>query len=169
MAPPRSLLLALLVGLTAAACGGEGEPQAASSTPTPAPTVAAPAATTPTPTPVATPASRTGAFDARRGPDTVSGTATLTRGPDGKLALQLGNLNATPGPALHVYLSHVPSPATDGQVRDGLEVAPLRAPRGDQAYAVDSTADPAEFRSVVVYCLQYRVVFGYANLSAGGT
>ena len=164
MSPPRSLLPALLVALAAAACGGEGESRAAGSTPTPAPTVAAPAATTPAPTPVPTPASRTGTFDARGGPDTVSGAATLTRGPDGKLALQLGNLNATPGPALYVYLSHVESPASDGQVRDGLEVAPLKAPRGDQAYAVDSTADPADFRSVVVYCVQYRVVFGYANL-----
>jgi Electron transfer DM13 len=169
MLPPRSLLLALLVALAAAACGGDGRPQAAVSAPSPAPTAAAPAAATPTPTPVPTPVSRTGAFDARGGEDTVSGTATLTRGPDGKLSLQLGNLNATPGPALYVYLSHVPSPATDGQVRDGLEVAPLKAPRGDQAYAVDSTADPAEFRSVVVYCRQYRVVFGYANLSVGGT
>ena len=169
MVAPRSLLLAFLAALAVAACGGEGQPRAAVSTPTPAPTVAAPAVTTPTPTPARTPASRTGAFDARGGPDTVSGTATLTRGPDGKLALQLGNLNATPGPALYVYLSHVQSPATDGQASDGLEVAPLKAPRGDQAYVVDTTADPAEFRSVVVYCRQYRVIFGYANLRAEGT
>ena len=159
------LLLALLASL-AAACGPSGRAersQSAAVSPAPPSPAAQPSvAATPTSTP--TPAVRTGAFDARPGEDTVSGAAALSRAPDGKLSLQLTNLNATPGPALFVYLSHVESPSSDGQVKDGLEVAALKSPKGDQAYTVDSGADTAEFRSVVVYCRQYRVVFGYANL-----
>lgn len=160
----RPTLVALAL-IAAAACGsssgaGGSRPAAVSTPASGAAAAASPApAQAPAPVPV-----RTGAFDARGGEDTVSGGAALTRTPDGKLALQLTNLNSTPGPALFVYLSHVESPRSDSQVKDGLEVAVLKSPRGDQAYTVDSGADPAEFSSVVVYCRQYRVVFGYANL-----
>jgi hypothetical protein len=154
-------LLALLAACGTAG-GAERSQSVAVSPAAPSPAAQPPVALTPTSTP--TPAVRTGAFDARPGEDTVSGAAALSRAPDERLSLQLTNLNATPGPALFVYLSHVESPTSDGQVKDGVEVAALKSPKGDQLYTVDSGADPAEFRSVVVYCRQYRVIFGYANL-----
>jgi hypothetical protein len=125
------------------------------SQPASAPTVAASAP--------AVPAPRAAAFN-NQGPEPVSGSATLGHTSDGKVVLRLTDLNSTPGPDLYVYLSRVESPSTDAQVKNGLEVGKLRATRGDLNYDLDPSVDPTQFRSVVVYCKSFSVVFGFANL-----
>jgi hypothetical protein len=111
----------------------------------------------------AVPAPRAGAFN-NQGPEPVTGNATLGHTSDGKVVLRLTDLNSTPGPDLYIYLSRVDSPSTDAQVKNGLEVGRLRATRGDLNYELDGAVDPTQFRSVVVYCKSFSVVFGFANL-----
>lgn len=109
------------------------------------------------------PSARAGVFN-NRGQEPVSGDATIDRTANGGLVLRLTNLNSTPGPNLWVYLSRVDSPSNDGQVKNGLEVGKLTATRGDLSYDLDASLDTTQFRSVVVYCKTYNVVFGFANL-----
>jgi hypothetical protein len=106
----------------------------------------------------------TGAFDHRVGVDTVAGNAILGKTSDGKVVLRFENLNSANGPDLHVYLSKQASPATTQQVMSGVEVGKLKATQGTSNYELAATADITQFKSVVIYCKSFAVVFGYANL-----
>jgi Electron transfer DM13 len=121
----------------------------------------------PLPGATATPAAATlsGMFDHRPGVDTVAGAATLGKTTDGKVILRFENLNSANGPDLHVYLSKQASPATTQQVMDGVEVGKLKATMGASNYELAATTDIAQFKSVVIYCKSFSVVFGYANLT----
>jgi hypothetical protein len=107
----------------------------------------------------------TGVFDHRAGVDTVAGNATLGKTSDGKVILRFENLNAANGPDLHVYLSKDTSPATTQQVMNSLEVGKLKATTGASNYELSATTDVTQFKSVVIYCKSFSVVFGFANLS----
>jgi hypothetical protein len=105
-----------------------------------------------------------GVFDHRAGVDTVAGSATLGKTSDGKVILRFENLNSANGPDLHVYLSKQASPATTQQVMDGVEVGKLKATTGASNYELATTTDVTQFKSVVIFCKSFSVVFGYANL-----
>ena len=109
-------------------------------------------------------ATLTGMFDHRSGVDTVAGNATLGKTSDGKVILRFENLNSANGPDLHVYLSKQASPANTQQVMDGLEVGKLKATQGTSNYELAATTDITQYKSVVIYCKSFSVVFGYANL-----
>jgi hypothetical protein len=106
-----------------------------------------------------------GVFDHRAGVDTVAGNATLGKTSDGKVILRFENLNSANGPDLHVYLSKQASPATTQQVMDGVEVGKLKATTGASNYELAASTDVTQFKSVVIYCKSFSVVFGYANFS----
>jgi hypothetical protein len=128
----------------------------------------APTATTVPPTGGTTaPATTTlsGVFDHRAGVDTVAGNATLGKTSDGTVVLRFENLNSANGPDLYVYLSKQVSPATTQQVINGIEVGKLKATQGTSNYELAATTDITQFKSVVIYCKSFSVVFGYANLS----
>jgi Electron transfer DM13 len=114
----------------------------------------------------ATPAATTlsGVFDHRAGVDTVAGNATLGKTGDGKVILRFENLNSANGPDLHVYLSKQASPTTTQQVTDGIEVGKLKAATGASNYELAATTDITQYKSVVIFCKSFNVVFGYANL-----
>jgi hypothetical protein len=127
------------------------------------------ATTAPSAAATATTASATttlsGMFDHRPGVDTVAGNATLGKTSDGKVILRFENLNSANGPDLHVYLSKQVSPATTQQVMDGVEVGKLKATTGASNYELAATTDISQFKSVVIYCKSFSVIFGYANLT----
>jgi hypothetical protein len=129
------------------------------STATSAPSSGATATTAPAATALS------GVFDHRDGVDTVAGNATLGKTSDGKVILRFENLNSANGPDLHVYLSKQASPATTQQVMDGVEVGKLKATTGASNYELAAITDITQFKSVVIYCKSFSVVFGYANLS----
>jgi len=141
--------------------GGVGQDTAPAfvSTATSAPSTGATATTAPAATTLS------GVFDHRAGVDTVAGNATLGKTSDGKVILRFENLNSANGPDLHVYLSKQASPATTQQVMDGVEVGKLKATTGASNYEVAASTDITQFKSVVIYCKSFSVVFGYANLS----
>ncbi|MEU4157301.1 DM13 domain-containing protein [Actinoplanes sp. NPDC026670] len=100
----------------------------------------------------------------------TSGTARLVRNPDGSHQLEIAGLDTSDGPDLRVWLS-------DQQVRTGTagwrvfddgeyaELGKLKGNHGDQVYRLDSGVDPAEFRSVSIWCKRFAVSFGAAELT----
>ena len=94
------------------------------------------------------------------------GTATLSRLPDGRLHVQLDDFSVTNGPDLYVYLSKHAAPSGHAQVvDDGIQVGKLKAPEGAFGYETEAAVDPAEIKSVVIYCYAFRTIFSVAALS----
>jgi len=95
------------------------------------------------------------------------GTAAVYLQPDGQLILRLDPFNVTNGPDLYVYLSTEPAPTSSAQLHQGgeLEVARLKGNVGSQNYDLPADVDLSRFRSVVIYCKQFSVVFSSAELS----
>ncbi len=75
--------------------------------------------------------------------------------------LRFENFSVTNGPDLRVYLSKEANPDKEA-VKNGLEVARLKGNKGNQNYELPTSAD--EYKSVVIYCKPFGVVFAIANL-----
>jgi pyruvate/2-oxoglutarate dehydrogenase complex dihydrolipoamide acyltransferase (E2) component len=126
----------------------------------------APAAVAPTAAPAEPVALASGSFTRIDALHAASGTATIYRLPDGAHVLRLENFDAQNGPDLRVGLSGHPEPRSNGQLTgDGyVELAVLKANQGNQNYELPADLDPAAFRSVVIYCKAFSVVFSTAAL-----
>lgn len=99
-----------------------------------------------------------------------AGNATLYQLPNGKRVLRLENFNVTNGPDLFIYLagSVMPRNSSDLHSAGAFEVARLKGNVGDQNYELPADLDLAQFKSVVIYCKQFSVVFSTADLMSAG-
>ena len=95
-----------------------------------------------------------------------SGEATIYRGPDGSLLLRLENLNVTNGPALHVILTPHEDPKRDGDVKTTgyIDLGKLKGNKGNQNYPIPEGVDINAQRTLVIYCVPFKVVFSTAPL-----
>lgn len=95
------------------------------------------------------------------------GNARVYRLSDGTVVLRLEEFKVTNGPDLYVFLSGHSAPRNGAQVHEGgaLEVARLKGNIGNQNYALPPDVDFSKFKSVVIYCKQFSVVFSTAELS----
>ena len=95
-----------------------------------------------------------------------SGQATLYRLPDGSQLLRLENFNGANGPDLRVILSEHPDPGSRSEFdsRDYVELGKLKGNIGNQNYPVPSGVDASQYRSVVIYCKPFHVLFTIAPL-----
>lgn len=86
---------------------------------------------------------------------------------DANYVLKFEDFYVTPGPDLYVMLVKNPTPNSSQAVKDSqsLELAKLKSPSGDQTYLLGLDIDPNEYGSVVIWCKQYGVLFGYAELN----
>ena len=109
----------------------------------------------------------TGAFRDADAAHRGSGTARLVALPSGGLEVQLTDFQVTNGPDLEVWLSTHPDPASSADVTgaEWLALGQLKGNIGDQAYAVPTGTDTARFRSVVIWCEQFGVLFSPAALA----
>ncbi|MFI5495120.1 DM13 domain-containing protein [Actinoplanes sp. NPDC051859] len=99
----------------------------------------------------------------------TTGMARLIRTVDGGHQLELAGLITSDGPDLRVWL-------TDQEVKTGvsawkvfddgrhLELGRLKGNRGDQVYRLPEGADPADYRSITIWCARFSVSFGAAAL-----
>jgi hypothetical protein len=96
----------------------------------------------------------------------AEGTATIYRLEDGKLVLRLENFKSTNGPDLFVGLSGHPMPRSKSEVYDQgyVQIAPLKGNQGNQNYELPADIDLSVFKSVVIYCRAFNVVFSTAEL-----
>jgi hypothetical protein len=102
----------------------------------------------------------------------TEGKVAIVRLPDGKKFLRLTGLDTSDGPDLEVWLSdaeviegkagwHV---FDDGHYRS---LGQLKGNKGNQNYAIPADAEPADFKSVSIWCNRFNVSFGAAELGRG--
>ena len=134
-------------------------------TPAATATATATAAPAPTATPETGPAAvAMGMFmdadDFHRG----SGSATMFRGPDGNHILRFEDFMVTNGPALSVLISKAEGITSSENLGEYLDLGKLKGNVGNQNYQVPSGTDVGEYKTVVIYCVPFRVVFATAPL-----
>ena len=95
-----------------------------------------------------------------------SGRAILYALPDGRHVLRFEDFRTTNGPALVVYLASHPSPASAADVTDQgyLSLGDLKGNVGNQNYPIPADVDVAGYRSVVIWCELFDVLFSPAAL-----
>jgi hypothetical protein len=95
-----------------------------------------------------------------------SGDAKLYKLADGSHLLRLENLNVTNGPALHVYLAKHPSPESAANVTEGgfLDLGNLKGNIGNQNYPVPEGTAITDYKSAVIWCQLFSVLFSPASL-----
>ena len=89
------------------------------------------------------------------------GQALLIEIEPGKYTLRFENFSVRNGPGLYVYLS----PKADGYTSDSLELGKLKATDGAFNYEVPAGTDVSQYKSVVVWCKPFSVLFAVAPLS----
>ena len=110
----------------------------------------------------------TGTFIAGSTPgDKAGGKATIYRLEDGKPLLRLEDFSTTNGPDLFVVLSSSANPDQDG-LKNGayLQLDVLKGNVGNQNYELPTDVDLSQYKSVVIWCRTFNVVFGYAALQS---
>jgi len=74
--------------------------------------------------------------------------------------LRLENFRSTNGPDLYVYLSKDARSISDGYI----ELGRLKGNIGNQNYHIPNDADLGEYNHVLIWCKQFSVLFGSADL-----
>jgi hypothetical protein len=77
----------------------------------------------------------------------------------GSDVLRLEELKVTNGPDLYVYL------AADKQASDFVDLGRLKANNGNQNYDIPEGTDLSKYDTVLVWCKQFSVLFGSAELT----
>ncbi len=95
-----------------------------------------------------------------------SGRAMVYRLADGEHVLRVENLRVTNGPDLRVLLSAHPDPMSRGDFdsEEYVELDKLKGNMGNQNYPIPQL-DLSQYRSVVIYCKPFHVIFSVAPLS----
>jgi hypothetical protein len=88
----------------------------------------------------------------------VSGTATISEDNSQRI-LRFEDFEATNGPDLKVYL------ATDESAKDFVSLGDLKGNVGSQNYVVSADTDLTEYDTILIWCEQFGVLFGSADIS----
>lgn len=91
-----------------------------------------------------------------------TGMATLYELEDGSAVLRLEDFKVTNGPDLHVLLSTSDDPADD--LGGYIDLGSLKGNVGNQNYPLSAEVDISQYRSVVIYCEPFHVLFSSARL-----
>jgi hypothetical protein len=79
---------------------------------------------------------------------------------DGHLTLRFEEFSVRNGPDLYVYLS----PSPDDYADEVLELGPLKATDGSFNYEIPAGTDVSSYRSAIVWCKPFEVLFASAPL-----
>ncbi len=91
------------------------------------------------------------------------GSATIYELPDGERVLRFEDFRSKNGPDLHVYLStEAPTSTFAGLGANEIHLGALKGNVGNQNYDIPADVDLSEYRSVVIYCVPFHVVFSTA-------
>lgn len=99
----------------------------------------------------------------------TTGTVRIIQQPDGLRVLTLENLDTSNGPDVHVWLSaaHVVE-GTGGWYTAGsadhYDLGLIKGNQGNQVYEVPADVDLSLYKSVDLWCVQFSVSFGAAEL-----
>ncbi len=93
----------------------------------------------------------------------AEGSATIYELPDGDRVLRFEDFRSKNGPDLHVYLStEAPTSTFAGLGADEIHLGALKGNVGNQNYDIPADVDLSDYRSVVIYCVPFHVVFSTA-------
>ncbi len=92
---------------------------------------------------------------------TGKGTVEIQRLASGKLNVFLSNFSVTNGPDLFVVLGKAPG---GDYGKSDFTVAKLKANNGNQNYEIAGNVNPADYRTVLIWCKSFDIVFAYAPL-----
>lgn len=94
------------------------------------------------------------------------GRAVLLQDGNQQTLLFLNQFYVTPGPDLYVWLIKNPNPITAQDVKDSpsVQLAKLKTPSGNQSYQIPADIDMSQYGSVVIWCLEFGVLFAHAPL-----
>ena len=97
------------------------------------------------------------------------GTATIFSTPTGSSVLRFTEFEATNGPDLKVWLvkANGISSSDDVNASEWISLGPLKGNKGDQNYVVPKDTNLNAFKSVVIWCEQFGVLFAAADLKTG--
>lgn len=100
---------------------------------------------------------------------TTTGTARIIENPDGTRVLALENLDTSNGPDVHVWLSEADVvEGADGWFTAGsaafVDLGLIKGNQGNQLYDIPASVDLTRIRSVDLWCVQFSVSFGAAQL-----
>jgi Electron transfer DM13 len=100
----------------------------------------------------------------------TSGTVRIITQPDGTRVLTLENLDTTNGPDVHVWLSVADVvEGTDGWYTAGsaefFDLGLIKGNQGNQVYEIPAEVDVTQYKSVDLWCVQFGVSFGAAQLT----
>ena len=88
----------------------------------------------------------------------VEGKALLIE-EDGKKVLRFEDFETINGPNLHIYLS------ADLSADDFVDLGKIKATKGNVNYDVANAVDTDKYNKVLVWCVPFKVLFSYAELS----
>lgn len=95
----------------------------------------------------------------------AEGSATIYQVGEERI-VRLENFRVTNGPDLYVVLAkNIPTAILDGVGEDWVNLGTLKGNVGSQNYTIPAEVNLDEYSSVVIYCLQFNVVFSSAALS----
>jgi hypothetical protein len=101
---------------------------------------------------------------------TTTGTVRIVQQPDGARLLTLEGLDTSNGPDVHVWLSaaHVVEGTagwfTAGSA-DHYDLGLMKGNQGNQVYRIPADVDLSKYPSVDLWCVQFSVSFGAAELA----
>lgn len=108
---------------------------------------------------------RAGPFNGADALHKAQGLATHYRLVDGSELLRFENFEVTNGPALVVYLVQHPDPKTSADVEAGfISLGPLKGNKGNQNYRLPSGLDVTDYKSAIIWCELFGVLFASAAL-----
>ena len=93
------------------------------------------------------------------GGEPAAGNVTLVALPNGSRFLRFTKSAIGPGPALHIYLV-AGNVNASSDVKVFKDLGRLKATTGSQSYAIPRGLDTRRFRTVVVWCAEFKVAFG---------
>ena len=141
-----------------------------------APVTSAPGTGSATPTPAGTTSAATPAGPVQLATGTLishehatTGTVRIIQQPDGSRVLTLENLDTSNGPDVHVWLSaaHVVE-GTAGWFTAGsadyYDLGLIKGNQGNQVYQIPAEVDLSRYPAVDLWCVQFSVSFGAAEL-----
>jgi hypothetical protein len=88
----------------------------------------------------------------------LSGKVVLLADPKDKRTLRFEEFSVVNGPDVNVYLSKTPA------FQDVIDLGDLKATSGNVNYELDAAVDTKEYKYVLVWCVRYAVLFGYAEI-----
>lgn len=88
----------------------------------------------------------------------LSGEAVLLANSSSQRILRFENFSVVNGPDVNVYLSKT------SQFKDVIDLGDLKATQGNINYELGEDVNLNEYKFVLIWCVKYAVLFGYAEV-----